>query len=492
MCPPENFRPTVEDFRRYARAFFNRKYLLESGVDEDNSRKEHDTIRAIREGVEDIREAVLGDRDYSDGLNSLEDERWLLLHGTLRFIGLGETEESREESRQSYQLACEEDRWDDAIAILEQRLQKREKPPQRKFHLNPNFIQYESILVDLHRLIKNGKGESDEADELRELMDEPGDNLSQEAINATHLISKYLYVVNGGFYEDDEYNRLADEKHWLEAGDIDGKMRQDFSVVFQQGRFETALEILSQRKIRSLGLGDFARCFDCMGYKATATYVLAMASEEYRRDQIAFSIRRFLEENKQLRGKEFETTFKMTWRDTTHNLAGCYTIEDKNRVSTNWDAGELKELGLKEGDSFLYIARVGKGKNRPIEFSIEPSSPGREAKIFLELNSLASGLKSGQSREIFAFFHSEKDGVAYIELDDEGLLSVDWDAEELRKSGIEERQSFLIKMIRSPGKFRYEFIPKGQVPLSEELADRIEELRKNYPERDEGTPEQNP
>ena len=42
-----------------------------------------------------------------------------------------------------------------------------------KFADNPDYRKYERLLIDLHHLIADGKGDSDAADAVRDEMDQP-------------------------------------------------------------------------------------------------------------------------------------------------------------------------------------------------------------------------------------------------------------------------------------------------------------------------------
>jgi hypothetical protein len=63
-----------------------------------------------------------------------------------------------------------------------------------KFSDNPYYVEYEGLLKQLHRLIAEGKGDSDDADAVREEMDRPERELSREELNraapATRLASR--------------------------------------------------------------------------------------------------------------------------------------------------------------------------------------------------------------------------------------------------------------------------------------------------------------
>ena len=52
---------------------------------------------------------------------------------------------------------------------------------------------YATLMDRLHRLIAAGNGESDEADAIRDAMDDPWDSLSQAEIELVRTLSKDLY-----------------------------------------------------------------------------------------------------------------------------------------------------------------------------------------------------------------------------------------------------------------------------------------------------------
>jgi tetratricopeptide (TPR) repeat protein len=68
-----------------------------------------------------------------------------------------------------------------------------------RFWDNPHFVRYEELLRQLHTLMAVGDGDSDDAERVREAMDEPGRRLSAEEIDRLNWLSADLYLI-----EDDE------------------------------------------------------------------------------------------------------------------------------------------------------------------------------------------------------------------------------------------------------------------------------------------------
>lgn len=66
-----------------------------------------------------------------------------------------------------------------------------------RFADNPEYVKAETLLKELHRLISEGKGDSDEADAVREEMDEPWWKLTQEEQARLNGLSADLYMLQG-------------------------------------------------------------------------------------------------------------------------------------------------------------------------------------------------------------------------------------------------------------------------------------------------------
>jgi tetratricopeptide (TPR) repeat protein len=66
-----------------------------------------------------------------------------------------------------------------------------------KFSNNPYYVEYESLLKQLHRLIATGNGNSEEADAVRDEMDRPERELSSEELTRLNGLSADLYMLQG-------------------------------------------------------------------------------------------------------------------------------------------------------------------------------------------------------------------------------------------------------------------------------------------------------
>jgi DNA-directed RNA polymerase specialized sigma24 family protein len=137
-----------------------------------------------------------------------------------------------------------------------------------KFAANPYYVECEEQLKELHRLIAAGKGDSDDADALREAMERSERELGCEEIDRLGGLSADLYML-----EDDEiYEPLqpgedaserAPERLWP-------RLQEAWE---QQGDAETTLALLRK------GTADLpedqrayirARAYEKLGHRETA------------------------------------------------------------------------------------------------------------------------------------------------------------------------------------------------------------------------------
>jgi len=71
------------------------------------------------------------------------------------------------------------------------------------------YEQYEKLLRELHELIAQGKGETDEADEIRDRMDRPWHALTLEEQERLSQLSEELY-------EQDKERIVQNKVHFRE------------------------------------------------------------------------------------------------------------------------------------------------------------------------------------------------------------------------------------------------------------------------------------
>src|SRR5436190_11135480 len=66
-----------------------------------------------------------------------------------------------------------------------------------KFAANPYYVEHEERLKELSRLMAEGKGDTPEADALREAMEHPERQLTREEIERLNGLSADLYMLEG-------------------------------------------------------------------------------------------------------------------------------------------------------------------------------------------------------------------------------------------------------------------------------------------------------
>jgi hypothetical protein len=74
------------------------------------------------------------------------------------------------------------------------------------------------------------------------------------------------------------------------------------------------------------------------------------------------------------------------------------------------------------------------------------------------------------------------DGLAYLILENQSgqRLEIEWDAADLSKEAIGERQPFVLKTLSIENELKYEFIPDRLRPLPKELKQNIADLLSHY------------
>ncbi|MDX1962998.1 MAG: hypothetical protein SFX18_07585 [Pirellulales bacterium] len=65
-----------------------------------------------------------------------------------------------------------------------------------QFVTSPSFVEYVELLVQLHSMISTGKGDGEEAENLRDQMDGPWESLTKEQIEITNGLSADLYTID--------------------------------------------------------------------------------------------------------------------------------------------------------------------------------------------------------------------------------------------------------------------------------------------------------
>jgi tetratricopeptide (TPR) repeat protein len=99
-----------------------------------------------------------------------------------------------------------------------------------RFAENPSYVEYERLLMALHRLIAEGKGDTDEADAVREQMEWPERNLSRDEMDRLNGLSADLYMLQG----NEIFESLPQEERTRETLGIalkEAKDRRDWQKV---------------------------------------------------------------------------------------------------------------------------------------------------------------------------------------------------------------------------------------------------------------------
>jgi len=138
-----------------------------------------------------------------------------------------------------------------------------------KFADNPDYVLYEKLLIEVHRLIAAGKGNDDEADAVRDKMDAPEQKLSREESDRMGGLSADLYMLqNDEVYEP--YEGTPEE------------LRSRLNDAWDRGQYEAVLALL-RKGTPFLTPARVAylrgRCYAALGHLDTALLFLRYAAE---------------------------------------------------------------------------------------------------------------------------------------------------------------------------------------------------------------------
>ncbi len=100
-----------------------------------------------------------------------------------------------------------------------------------KFPDNPNYVAYERLLIELHRLIAEGKGDDEEAEAVRDQMDTPWYRLSPEEDERMGGLSADLYMLQ----DDEIYEAYEGTQEQL---------RQSLSTAYHNQDYQGLLSLL--------------------------------------------------------------------------------------------------------------------------------------------------------------------------------------------------------------------------------------------------------
>jgi tetratricopeptide (TPR) repeat protein len=107
--------------------------------------------------------------------------------------------------------------------------------PDGRYHNNPDFRRHEHLLVDLHRLIAEGQGDSADADRIRDDMEARWWQLSDEEQERLEGLSADLYALN-------------DEEVWsVVPATKAGEWRAARDQALENGRWAELVQLLRHR-----------------------------------------------------------------------------------------------------------------------------------------------------------------------------------------------------------------------------------------------------
>lgn len=137
-----------------------------------------------------------------------------------------------------------------------------------QFVNNPYYVQYERLLEELSHLMAEGKGDTDEADAIRDEMDVPWYKLSQEETDRMRGVSADLYMLQ----DDEVYESYKGTQEELRAALSEALGRNDYEAILALLRKGTSF--LRPVQVASLR----GRCYAALGHPDTALLFLRYAA----------------------------------------------------------------------------------------------------------------------------------------------------------------------------------------------------------------------
>lgn len=145
-----------------------------------------------------------------------------------------------------------------------------------RFTDNPAYERYETLLKQLHSLIREGKGQSPEADAVREAMDEPAARLDRAEVLRLKGLSADLYMLQGK-------EVLATDGPRLELPEL----RSELSHFQDWNSWDAVLSLLRRRAptVPDVAVAAArARAYAALGHADTALLFLDFAFESTSSD----------------------------------------------------------------------------------------------------------------------------------------------------------------------------------------------------------------
>ena len=96
-----------------------------------------------------------------------------------------------------------------------------------KFSDNPEYVAYERLLIQIHQLIADGKGDDEEVEAVRDRMDAPEQKLTQNEIMRLNSLSADLYMLQ----DDEVYESYEGTQEELITALSEPLSRNDYETI---------------------------------------------------------------------------------------------------------------------------------------------------------------------------------------------------------------------------------------------------------------------
>ncbi len=138
-----------------------------------------------------------------------------------------------------------------------------------EFADNPKYVQCEVLLKEVHRLISEGKGDTDEADFIRDSMEEPEQGITPVEGARLRGLSADLYMLQ----DDDIYESYGGTQEDLRAALSEALRRLDYETILSLLRKGTPFLVPAQ--VAALR----GRCYATLGHLETGLLFMRYAAE---------------------------------------------------------------------------------------------------------------------------------------------------------------------------------------------------------------------
>lgn len=138
-----------------------------------------------------------------------------------------------------------------------------------KFADNPHYIQYERLLDELSRLMAEGKGDTDEADTVRDEMDAPWYKLGQEETDRLRGVSADLYMLQ----DEEVHEPYSGTQEEMVTALSEALRRLDYEAILSLLRKGTPF--LKPAQVAALR----GRCYATLGHLETGLLFMRYAAE---------------------------------------------------------------------------------------------------------------------------------------------------------------------------------------------------------------------